>query len=342
MSALFDDKPRVEPLNSSEIAVLVITIIAFIIPAYLMLQPSPERSYDMLLYSHTKVGLRAREENMRKHSVAAAAAAAAKRARKGEVELEAMEDIQTKPKLQSIHIYPVKSCRGIEVARSRVLPQGLEYDRLFMFAQLKSPFPLSLDSSEVAQKEHKWEFITQRQFARLATVKVDLWLPDANKWRSRQLQAQRIGAKLPLMEPTGYLVMRFPWREGGWRGRLAAALTKLSRGWAAEVEKEIMIPLDFPIAAEIEKKGYVYEEVKIWKETVTALNMSIELPEELRLYLGVSNKLGLFRVDPNRLREVYRCAPRKKEAGYQPVTGFQDAVGHIPWGEDVITSTSCS
>jgi uncharacterized protein YcbX len=33
----------------------------------------------------------------------------------------------------------------------------------------------------------------------------------------------------------------------------------------------------------------------------------------------------LFRVDPGRLREVKRCAPRKEEAGYQPTTGFQDA-----------------
>ncbi|KAJ3560140.1 hypothetical protein NPX13_g9409 [Xylaria arbuscula] len=53
--------------------------------------------------------------------------------------------------------------------------------------------------------------------------------------------------------------------------------------------------------------------------------MSTELPRELMLYLGVSNKLGLFRVDPAALREVYRCAPLKDEAGYQPITGFQDA-----------------
>jgi len=335
MSALFDDKPRVEPLTGSEIAVLVITIIAFMIPAYLMLSPSPGGSYDILLYTHTKAGVRTGEENKRKHR---AAAAAEKRARSREVEPAATEDNQTKPKLQSIHIYPVKSCRGIEVARSRVLPQGLEYDRLFMFAQLKSPFPLSLDSSEATQKEHKWEFITQRQFARLATVKVDLWLPDANKWRSKQLEIQRTRMELPLIEPTGYLVMRFPWSGEGWRGTLATVLTKFGRGWAAEVEKEIMIPLNFPTAAEIEKKGYVYEDVKIWKETITALNISIELPEELRLYLGVSNKLGLFRVDPNKLREVYRCAPREKEAGYQPVTGFQDAVNHIPSQKDVTTS----
>ncbi|KAG4220081.1 hypothetical protein PC116_g31440 [Phytophthora cactorum] len=56
--------------------------------------------------------------------------------------------------------------------------------------------------------------------------------------------------------------------------------------------------------------------------------MEKDLPGELQRYLGVSNKLALFRVDPGQLREVYRTAPRKEEAGYQPVTGFQDAVCH--------------
>ncbi|KAI0388768.1 hypothetical protein F5Y17DRAFT_451656 [Xylariaceae sp. FL0594] len=298
-----DGKPSIAFLSGSEMALALITILAFLIPAYMLLPPFPPRRSDFLISTHSKVGVRTRrgrEETVGK-----------RRAKK-------TGDDPTKPRVQSLHIYPVKSCRGIEVARSRVLPQGLEYDRLFTFAQLKSPFPLSLDSSEAEQTSHRWEFVTQRQFPLLATVEVDLWLPDDEKWR-RHGQSR--------VAPPAYLVMRFPWREEGRRGKWAAFQHKLGRGWRAEPEKEIVVPLlDFPIPAEeMKKRGYVYEDVKIWKDTVTALNVSAELPEELRLYLGVSNKLGLFRVDPNKLREVFRCAPREKEAGYQPVTGFQDA-----------------
>jgi hypothetical protein len=50
------------------------------------------------------------------------------------------------------------------------------------------------------------------------------------------------------------------------------------------------------------------------------------VPSELGSYLGVKGQLGLFRTDDTELREVYRNAPRKEEIGYQPVTGFQDAV----------------
>jgi len=75
---------------------------------------------------------------------------------------------------------------------------------------------------------------------------------------------------------------------------------------------------------QIEKAGYSYEDMTIWKDTVSALNLEIEIPEELRYYLGISNKLGLFRIDNSKLREAHRNAPTK-EIGHQPITGFQDA-----------------
>ncbi|KAI1809617.1 MOSC domain-containing protein [Poronia punctata] len=270
-------------LDASAIILLLVTLCAFIIPVLIILPPVPAKHSDALLQTHTKAGVQPKGNSSTK----------AKQQKNGQVTL------------QSLYIYPVKSCQGIEVMRSRVLPQGLEHDRLFTLAQLKSPFPVSLDSSTAARSEHRWDFVTQRQFPRLATVKVDLWLPDAMKMRRQGLEASR----------EAFLVMRFPWREDGWRGMLPLV----------GKEKEILLPVDFPSAAEMEKKGYVYEDVRIWKETVTALNMSVELPRELSLYLGVSNKLALFRLDPGRLREVYRCAPTAREAGYQPVTGFQDA-----------------
>ncbi|KAI1419409.1 hypothetical protein F5Y12DRAFT_793971 [Xylaria sp. FL1777] len=286
-------------LDFGALFLLFITACAFMIPVAVVLPPVPVRKSDALLQTHTLAG-----------------AGKPKSALNGY--LTGGQNVRRngpQATVQSLRIYPVKSCRGIEVARSRVLPQGLEFDRLFTFAQLKSPFPVSLDSTEAAKSQHRWEFVTQRQFPLLATVKVDLWLPDEMKLRRQSMKPTR----------EAFLILSFPWKEDGWRGLLSTIAAKLGGGSAAVPEKEILLPVDFPSAAEIKDKGYIFEDVKIWKETVTALNMSTELPKELMLYLGVSNKLGIFRVDPSRLREVYRCAPLKADAGYQPVTGFQDA-----------------
>ncbi|KAI0403920.1 hypothetical protein F4802DRAFT_266193 [Xylaria palmicola] len=285
-------------LDASAWFLLLITVCAFMVPVAVVLPPVPVRKSDALLQTHTRAGV-ARSKSAARSSRPPAPG----------------DGGQTT--VQSLFIYPVKSCRGIEVARSRVLPQGLEFDRLFTLAQLKSPFPVSVADVDAASggQQHTWEFITQRQFPRLATVKVDLWLPDEMKLRRQSMAPTR----------EAFLILRFPWREDGWRGLAAAVAAKLGRGAAAEPEREILLPVDFPSAGEARAKGYAPGDVKIWKEVVAALDMSAELPRELALYLGVSNKLGLFRVDPTKLREVYRCAPRKDEAGYQPVTGFQDA-----------------
>ncbi|KAI8949761.1 hypothetical protein F4801DRAFT_390746 [Xylaria longipes] len=286
-------------LDFGSLFLLFITVCAFMVPVAIVLPPVPVRKSDALLQTHSRAGVRRSKSALNNQYDAAA---------------HAPKD--GKPAtVHSLLIHPVKSCRAIEVTRSRVLPQGLEFDRLFTFAQLKSPFPVSLDSTDEAKSQHRWDFITQRQFPRLATVKVDLWLPDEMKLRRQSMKLTR----------EAFLILRFPWKEDGWRGLLSVVLAKLGGGAAAEPEKEIMLPVDFPSAAEIKEKGYTFEDVKVWKEVVTALNMSTELPKELMLYLGVSNKLGLFRIDPTKLREVFRCAPVKEDAGYQPVTGFQDA-----------------
>ncbi|KAI0967053.1 hypothetical protein F4678DRAFT_447255 [Xylaria arbuscula] len=282
-------------LDFGSLFLLFITACAFVLPVAVVLPPVPVRKSDALLQTHNLAGVRRPKKSQHTAATTSRNGAAAT--------------------VHSLFIHPVKSCRPIEVTRSRVLPQGLEFDRLFTFAQLKSPFPVSLDATDDSKRQHRWEFVTQRQFPLLATVEVDLWLPDEMKLRRQSMR--------PTKE--AFLIVRFPWKEDGWRGVLSTIGAKLAGGAAAQPEKEILLPIDFPSAAEIKDKGYLFEDVKIWNEVVTALNMTTELPRELMLYLGVSNKLGLFRIDPTRLREVYRCAPLKDEAGYQPVTGFQDA-----------------
>lgn len=299
-------------LDYEGLYVLFLTVAAFLLPMILIFPPVPPQRSDALLQTHSRAGLGPSESNLRDQFKASAGAVRGSSAQ------------PAAPRVRSLHIYPVKSCCGIELKRARVLPTGLEFDRIYTFAQLRSQFPAPVEAADAADASNKdaWQFITQRQFPRLATVKVDLWLPDEEKLRNQGLLGPGGAAA-----EEAFLVLRFPWRDRGWRGVLQALGAKLAhRNPFAVPEREILLPVGFPPADEIRAKGYELEDVRIWRDTVTALNMEKELPEELRLYLGVSNRLGLFRVDPDRLREVYRCAPKSAEAGYQPVTGFQDAV----------------
>jgi hypothetical protein len=217
-------------------------------------------------------------------------------------------------RVKSLWIYPVKSCKGVELNRSTILATGMEYDRQFTFAQLKSPFPMEQSTPEKEKAAHEWEFITQRQYPLLATVRTEMWVPDQS--------VEGYSSQTEDVESCGVIVLSFPYHTFGWRGRLAK--------WGAAIkgsvpEKHFHIPFN-PTPVQIENAGYTYEDMTIWKDRVRALNMELEVPEELRYYLGISNKLGLFRVDNEALREVHRCAPKKQELGWQPVIGFQDAV----------------
>jgi len=216
-------------------------------------------------------------------------------------------------RLKSLWIYPIKSCRGVELNRGTVIATGMEYDRQFTFAQLKSPAPVATDTTNKEKPAHKWEFITQRQFPLLAKVRTEIWIPDPS--------VENYVPHAEDVESGGVLILSFPYQEAGWRGTVAK--------WGAAVkgtipEKHFRVPFN-PSPVQIEKAGYSYEKMTIWKDTVSALNLEIEIPEELRYYLGMSNKLGLFRVDNSKLREVHRNAPKKEQLGWQPVTGFQDA-----------------
>ncbi|OAA58062.1 Molybdenum cofactor sulfurase [Niveomyces insectorum RCEF 264] len=207
------------------------------------------------------------------------------------------------PRIRGLWVYPIKSCPGIRVARSAVGPTGLAFDRLFAFAQLASRFPARAGADVAAggrppdkdghddndnDDDDVWEVITQRVFPRLATLQVEL-----------------------------------------------APRAKLARGWRAVPEIEVVLPIEPDEGDDGDEDNSntkkhaaakpTHGKVRIWRDTVRARNLSAEVPRALQLYLGVSNRLGVFRVDPAHLRQIFRCAPRKDAAGYQPVTGFQDA-----------------
>lgn len=279
-------------LSLDPVAVLLVTttIVVFVVPIFILFPPVPVDTEDVLGQTHSKLGLESSTTAL-PHRI--------------------NEQVGLSPneaRIRSLWVYPVKSCKGIELSKSKVLPTGLEHDRLYTFA--------ALSDSPGEDDDNVWRFQTQRQLPLLANVTVDIWVPDVNK-TSRALGRPK----------EGFLVLKFPWTDDGWGRTLQRFTAKLSRGWSAIPQKEFILPLEFPSAEEQNRQGYGYADVKVWKEVVKALDMSKEIPPELARYLGVKGKLGLFRMDPAvKQREVYRCAARKETLGYQPIVDFQDAV----------------
>jgi uncharacterized protein YcbX len=213
-------------------------------------------------------------------------------------------------KVKSLLVYPIKSCRGVELERSGVVSTGLRYDRQFTFAQLKSPFPVSQADSTEKKASHEWKFATQREFPLMSQVKTELWIPDPKKSNYKP--------DLPYVRTGGAIVLTFPWQETGLRGTLASAVAKMQ---GTVPTKSFTIPFA-PTDEQIER-DYMQERVTIWKETVTATNMGLHVPPELKYFLGIRNPFTLFRI--NNYREVFRTAPRKEKLGWQPITAFADA-----------------
>lgn len=214
-------------------------------------------------------------------------------------------NVSTDPrwKVKALHIHPVKSCAAVELDEADVDGAGLTWDRKFAFAELLKP-QTRIDAPE-AEKQPRWTFRTQRQpgYEKLTQVKPEIWLPDP-------------AAKKPPMDG-GYLVVRYPYIPSGTLAFFFSTLIWL--GILSE-EKSFQVPLLPP-----ENHQYPVEKVSIWKDSPSWLNYGVHVPDDFRSFLGVKNALTLFRVDPNSYREVYRCAPRKEQLGYQPVVGFADA-----------------
>lgn len=223
--------------------------------------------------------------------------------------------------VKSILIYPVKSCRGVELDQSKVVRVGMQYDRNFALAQLKGTFPASADISGPEKSAYKWRFITQRERPQMARVRTEIWVPDP--------ASTAYSSHHPNIQSEGVLVVKFPIEHGYW-------------GWLSDIfvrwggnpyEHTMQFPLN-PTPDQIKSNGYTTEKMTIWKESPDSLLIERTSPESeqtnptfknLSRFLGVSNSLALFRASRNPNREVYRCAPRKSELGYQSQVAFQDA-----------------
>ncbi|PSS05296.1 hypothetical protein BD289DRAFT_478192 [Coniella lustricola] len=319
-------------LDSGSLFVLLTTLLVFFGPLFMLFPPFPPSKSDALTETHNKLG----PEPLVATTIAGRITAFVLSLLSKPA--AARDNSNGSGSVTSLAVYPIASCRGVSLVRSKVTPLGLEFDRLFTFAQLKSPFPLSTSSSPdgkdaVASAEtstalavasvqhHQWESITRHQFPQLAQLEVELWQPDLAKIK---------GFRDPIAGSSRetFLIVRFPWRsEGLIAGLWDVFAAKCSQGWRTQPAIEIMLPVELPNEAESSAKGYAFEELRLRRgkdaesndqdakegnaEVVTALNMEADLPQELRWFLGVSNKLALFRVDRKDIAKV------AKEAGQE-------------------------
>ncbi|OAA45726.1 MOSC domain containing protein [Beauveria brongniartii RCEF 3172] len=326
-------------LDVSSVFLFLVTLVVFSIPVFIIFPPIPVERSDALGQTHSKVGIPERESNLRDQYAGT----------NGHV---ATGQQRAAPRIHSLHIYPLKSCRGIELAEATLLPKGLEHDRVFCLAQLKSKrrtrpgaattttttttttisaaadvtsASSSSSSSSSVQVDEYWETLTLRNIAHMANVKVDLWVPDASK-HSRQLGPTTMAGDDGSGGGNSFMVVRFPWRSPGVKGIVETVAAKLSRGLSAAPEREFMLPMSFPSPDEVKTRGYSQAQVTHFRSVIPALNMGSELPMELALYLGLEpQKLTLFRLDPAHRRQVLGSAPTLDVAGYQPEIDFQDA-----------------
>ncbi|KAK1069550.1 hypothetical protein LTR74_004877 [Friedmanniomyces endolithicus] len=258
------------------------------------------------------------------------------------------------PHVEALFTYPIKSCRGVELAAAEVESTGLKYDRLLTFAQLvsKPGKAREKDSSAVIEPseewQHQWRFITMRENPKLALVRTELWVPDS---RGRAMNVNDQGDKdlqVPATKPRARSRTRGSTLIGQLEKGSKVSIRPISEDWAAQGgclivrfpfepdfnplglrTEEVTIKLPLTATPErAEAKEYTTENLSIWKDNPQALNITNEIDklalDKLRYFLGVSNPLALFRVNAQQQRAVTRCLPTDRPKENFKV-GFADA-----------------
>lgn len=223
-------------------------------------------------------------------------------------------------KVKALFIYPVKSCKGIELDKTEIIRTGLKYDRQFTFGQQVTGLP-SLEG----KVQSDWNVITLRSFPRLAKVETEIWAPDP--------KVEGYDEDGEWVKNEGCLIIRFPFTPDtdfslqGLKayGKILAA--KLEG--KSEPTVEFRLPFN-PSKERIKHMKYRSEKIKIWKDNPEALDIGPEVPDDimakLKYTLGVTNPLSLFRIDTEKYREVKKNAPKKKDVGFETIIGMQDSV----------------
>ena len=229
------------------------------------------------------------------------------------------------PRVQALYIYPLKSCRGIELDTAEVIRTGFKYDRLFTFAQLVKKKSSRRDNSGSTKvdSDGQWEFITQRECPKLALLRTELWIPEStpNSLTSQASEHRTTTNKEQFNEDDGWaanggcLTVRFSYQLNDGVGGLSIETVS------------IHLPL-VPSSLRAKIKGYTHENVSVWIDCPQGINMTAEIEPavlaKLKHFLGLSNQLALFRSDENKLRKIIRSLPEHRSTETFSV-GFADA-----------------
>ena len=239
-------------------------------------------------------------------------------------------------RVKSLWIYPLKSCKGVELQQSTVTSLGMLYDRQFSFAYYTNLTKKASDPVRMG-----WKILTQREVPALTTVRTEVWVPDpsspAYSWRH------------PNVLSSGVIVIKWPATE--------AYKQKHS---ITESDRSVHIPFS-PTWLQIRQGKYESKPITIWNDAPSALKLAStegfqsqegcntwirDLLEYLweeskrqnpprpstdgkEIYPGfnfdLTKPFALFRIASRKPRKVFRNAPTKKELGYQPTVGLQDA-----------------
>jgi hypothetical protein len=255
-------KQFVSNLDAVSLTLLTVTLVAFLIPIFILFPPVAVDCSDVLRQTHSPAGEPLRDSHLYHES------SPDHRARDA-----------NGSGAEHLHIFPVDLCRGIELQRDGTSSSGSEFSHLYMFAH-QTDHQVGHDDDDLV-----WKAMTCEEFPLVVNIEVDLWIPDPSK-------TSRLLGKVD----GSFLVLRFPWTDAGLQGILQRVSAKLSHGFQAIPEKEFMLPVSFPNEDEIRARGYSFAQVKKEDDKIMALNMDMELPAELARYLG-AEKVGIFRVD---------------------------------------------
>lgn len=219
---------------------------------------------------------------------------------------ETHHDANGKPswRIKALFTYPIKSCAGVELDVSDVVPTGLKYDRQFCFAEYVVPKQRDAEPHWTART------LRDRRFERMALIRSEVWVPDS--------RVEGYALDLEEVKSEGVMVISYLRVFSGamsFLGKLGIALGLIS------AEHSFQVPLTPPPD---NLSYYPNTLIKIWKDSPIAYNYAHHIPPSLYTYLG-TDTLTLFRVNPSHHREIFRCAPPKQTLGFQTVTGFADA-----------------
>ncbi|EME79842.1 uncharacterized protein MYCFIDRAFT_58816 [Pseudocercospora fijiensis CIRAD86] len=202
-----------------------------------------------------------------------------------------LDEDDRSPSVAGLFVYPLKSCKGIEVPIARVGKTGFKFDRLFAFAEFN---------------DGRWKIITQREYPKLALIETELWVPGPSHTQQDEDSTHEKESGVTLSPEASPAIDRV--RDVRANGGFLLAHFSFENNTVI-----IRIPL-CPTPERATAKKYRTESLSVWIDTPKAIDVTSEIKssnvERLRRFLGAKHSLGLFRMDQRNLRTITRSLPR--------------------------------